>query len=144
MSGWHVRDKLWPVRVHGSVLLYSYGSLGRGAQDGYLDFHTAPELWQHLLRWRSIIIEAGKGRNQSSLFQHYLSTEIDPISLTLSSASVKFAKCLSLSFKHVKGSKERYLLQNRTCELITPKIRILCFVLINNVPLNLLCVWISF
>ena len=25
-----------------------YGSLGRKAQDGHLDFHTTPELWQGL------------------------------------------------------------------------------------------------
>ena len=30
------------MRVHGSVLLYIH--LGRGAQDGHLDSHTAPEL----------------------------------------------------------------------------------------------------
>ena len=90
--GWHIRDKLWPVRKHGSVLLFvsfccmhlyfmfiavSYqiffhwcsvmyprwgfwnklldftstetvGVLGTGAQDGHLDFHTAPELWLDL------------------------------------------------------------------------------------------------
>ena len=38
-----VRDKLWTM--HGSVLLYVQGSLWRKAQDGHLDFHTAPELW---------------------------------------------------------------------------------------------------
>ena len=35
------------MRLHGSVLLYVHrnrNSLGRGAQDGHLDFHTAPEL----------------------------------------------------------------------------------------------------
>ena len=36
---WHIRDKLWPMREHGSMLLYVHGnheasSLGRGAQDG--------------------------------------------------------------------------------------------------------------
>ena len=50
MSGWHIRDKLWPMCVHGTMLLYVHGnhktgSLGRGAQDGQLDFHTVPELW---------------------------------------------------------------------------------------------------
>ena len=42
---WHIRDKLRPVREHGSILLYVHGgSLGRTAQDGHLDSHTAPEL----------------------------------------------------------------------------------------------------
>ena len=47
--GWHIRDKLRPVPKHGSVLLLRprkpEGSLGRTAQDGHLDSHTAPELW---------------------------------------------------------------------------------------------------
>ena len=41
--------------------------------------------------------------------------------------------------KHIKGSKERYLLrQNTTCTFsgITPQIRVICFVLINSVLLN--------
>ena len=46
---WHIRDKLWPMPKHGSVILYVQGnqksSLGRTAQDGHLDSHTAPELW---------------------------------------------------------------------------------------------------
>ena len=44
-----IRDKLRPMREHGSVLLYVHtwfllGSFGRKAQDGHLDFHTAPAL----------------------------------------------------------------------------------------------------
>ena len=39
--GWHIRDKLWPMPKHGLVLLNR--ALGRKAQDGHLDFHTAPE-----------------------------------------------------------------------------------------------------
>ena len=47
---WHIRDKLWPMPKHGSIsnsLLprKPEGSLGRTAQDVYLDSHTAPELW---------------------------------------------------------------------------------------------------
>ena len=54
--GWDIiKDKLRPMREHGSILLYvhgnhcNWGSLGRPkarhAQDcGHLDFHTAPEL----------------------------------------------------------------------------------------------------
>ena len=60
---WHVRDKLWPMPKHGSIILYIHaetlhyascsisdprkpeGSLGRTAQDVHLDSHTAPELW---------------------------------------------------------------------------------------------------
>ena len=46
---WHIRDKLWPMPKHGSVILYvsrkPEGSLGRTAQDVHLDSHTAPELW---------------------------------------------------------------------------------------------------
>ena len=48
---WHIRDKLWPMPKHGSINLYVHGnqSLGRTAQDGHLDSHTAPELcW---MRW---------------------------------------------------------------------------------------------
>ena len=32
---WHIRDKLWPMPKHGSVVLY-----------GHLDSHTTPELWR--------------------------------------------------------------------------------------------------
>ena len=47
--GWHIRDKLWPVPKHGSVLLYVHRNRkahqdGNWAQDGHLDFHAAPEL----------------------------------------------------------------------------------------------------
>ena len=46
---WHIRDKLWPMPKHGSIILYVHGnqksSLGRTAQDGHIDSHTAPELW---------------------------------------------------------------------------------------------------
>ena len=45
---WHIRDKLWPMPKHGSIILYVHGnqkgSLGRTAQDVHLDSHTAPEL----------------------------------------------------------------------------------------------------
>ena len=41
--GWHIRDKLRPVREHGLIYVHG-GSLGRTAQDGHLDSHTAPEL----------------------------------------------------------------------------------------------------
>ena len=48
--GWHIRDKLWPMPKHGSIIISlrprkPEGSLGRTAQDGHLDSHTAPELW---------------------------------------------------------------------------------------------------
>ena len=51
---WHIRDKLWPMPKHGSVLLYVHtekpqGSIIRKAQDGHLDLHTAPELWQIII-----------------------------------------------------------------------------------------------
>ena len=47
---WHIRDKLWPMPKHGSIILYVHGNqkarhLGRTAQDVHLDSHTAPELW---------------------------------------------------------------------------------------------------
>ena len=46
---WHIRDKLWPMPKHGSIILYVHGNqkarrLGRTAQAGPLDCHTAPEL----------------------------------------------------------------------------------------------------
>ena len=45
---WHIRNKLWPMPKRGSVYFLRprkpEGSLGRTAQDGHLDFHTAPEL----------------------------------------------------------------------------------------------------
>jgi len=45
---WHIRDKLWPMPKHGSTKPLRprkpEGSLGRTAQDGHLDSHTAPEL----------------------------------------------------------------------------------------------------
>ena len=47
--GWHIRDKLRPVPKHGFNIALRprkpEGSLGRTAQDGHLDSHTAPELW---------------------------------------------------------------------------------------------------
>ena len=42
---WHIRDKLWPMPKHGSIILYVHGNR-RTAQDGHLDSHTAPELWR--------------------------------------------------------------------------------------------------
>ena len=49
---WHIRDKLWPMTKHGSIIPYVHGkpegSLGRTAQDGHLDSHTAPELWKRM------------------------------------------------------------------------------------------------
>ena len=48
--GWHIRDKLRPLREHGSIYYIALRprkpetSLGRTAQDGQLDSHTAPEL----------------------------------------------------------------------------------------------------
>ena len=46
---WHIRDKLWPMPKYGSINLYVHGnqkaSLGRTAQDGHFDSHTAPELY---------------------------------------------------------------------------------------------------
>ena len=46
---WHIRDKLWPMPKHGSIISLRprkpEGSLGRTAQDVHLDSHTAPELW---------------------------------------------------------------------------------------------------
>ena len=49
---WHIRDKLRPVPKHVDVWFNialrprkPEGSLGRTAQDGHLDSHTAPELW---------------------------------------------------------------------------------------------------
>ena len=52
-----IRDKLRPVPKHGSNYIISMalrprkpeGSLGRTAQDGHLDSHTAPELW-HVIK----------------------------------------------------------------------------------------------
>ena len=44
MSGWHIRDKLWPMRKVGSFWLF-YVHRNHKAQDGHLDLHTAPELW---------------------------------------------------------------------------------------------------
>ena len=45
--------RMGPMREYGSILLYVHekpeGSLGRTAQDGHLDFHTAPELWPDAL-----------------------------------------------------------------------------------------------
>ena len=47
---WHIRDKLRPMREPAWPFnialrpLKPQGSLGRKAQDGHLDFHTAPEL----------------------------------------------------------------------------------------------------
>ena len=47
---WHIRDKLWPMPKHGSIFNIALrprkpeGSLGRTAQDGHLNSHTAPEL----------------------------------------------------------------------------------------------------
>ena len=62
---WHIiiRDKLWPMPKHGSVLLYSLrlqkllGSLGQKAQDGHLDFHTAPELWYIIIACIVVILD---------------------------------------------------------------------------------------
>ena len=49
---WHIRDKLWPnAEAWFNIALRPRkpeGSLGRTAQDGHLDFHTAPELWTML------------------------------------------------------------------------------------------------
>ena len=47
--GLHITDKLRPMREHGSIIIAlrprkPEGSLGRTAQDGHLDTHTAPEL----------------------------------------------------------------------------------------------------
>ena len=46
---WHIRDKaVANAEAWFSVALRPQkpqGSLGRKAQDGHLDFHTAPELW---------------------------------------------------------------------------------------------------
>ena len=58
----------------------------------------------------------------------------------------RFSKLLS---KRWRGSKERYLLgRNTMCESlvkrITPKICVLCFVLINSILCNLLCVRVMF
>ena len=52
--GWRIRDQLWPVPIKAwfSVALLPQkpqGSLGRKAQDGHLDFHTAGP-------WTQIII----------------------------------------------------------------------------------------
>ena len=51
--GWHIRDQLRPMPKHGSIYLYVHGkpegSLGRTAQDGQLDSHTAPELWAQVV-----------------------------------------------------------------------------------------------
>ena len=49
--GWHIRDKLIETNAEArfSITLRPRkpeGSLGRTAQDGHLDSHTAPELWQ--------------------------------------------------------------------------------------------------
>ena len=40
---WHIRDKLWPMPKHGSIILYVHWNQ-RTAQDVHLDSHTAPEL----------------------------------------------------------------------------------------------------
>ena len=58
----------------------------------------------------------------------------------------RFSKLLS---KRWRGSKEHYLLgRNTVCESlvkrITPKICVLCFVLINSILCNLLCVRVMF
>ena len=58
----------------------------------------------------------------------------------------RFSELLS---KRWRGSKERYLLgRNTVCESlvkrITPKICVLCFVLINSILCNLLCVRVMF
>ena len=46
---WHIRDKLWPsAEAWFDIALRPRkpeDSLGRTAQDGHLDSHTAPELW---------------------------------------------------------------------------------------------------
>ena len=45
--GWHIRDTVTSAEAWLCVALRPqkpFGSLGRKAQDGHLDFHTAPEL----------------------------------------------------------------------------------------------------
>ena len=64
---WHIRDKLWPMPKHGSIILYVHGnqnSLGRTGQDGYLDSHTAPELWFCLARIK-FLYTVSKKKNAS-------------------------------------------------------------------------------
>ena len=52
---WHIRDKLWPMPKHGSIILYVHRNqkarsdgqprtATSTAQDGHLDSHTVPEL----------------------------------------------------------------------------------------------------
>ena len=67
---WHIRDKLWPMPKHGSIILYVHGnraegSLGRTAQDVHLDSHTAPELCG-ALNWDEHYV----GPNLQFLFSH--------------------------------------------------------------------------
>ena len=49
-------EKLHVLHVVVEVLLYVHigllGLLGMGVQDGHLDFHTAPALWNLLLLFR--------------------------------------------------------------------------------------------
>ena len=46
-------EKLHVLHVVVEVLLYVHiGLLGTGVQDGHLDFHTAPALWNLLLLFR--------------------------------------------------------------------------------------------
>ena len=59
----HSRGGDWDVV---EVLLYvhrNHSLLGTGAQDGHLDFHTAPELWDWVMMWgfMSSDVELGLG-----------------------------------------------------------------------------------
>ena len=70
---WHIRDKLWPVPKHGSVILYVHeGSLGRTAQDGHLDSHTAPELWHQSCCCWSLLYSAILRSRADSLRSHVI------------------------------------------------------------------------
>ena len=71
--GWHIRDKA----VTNAEAWFNKslrprkpeGSLGRTAQDGHLDSHTAPELWlRRDKEWRNYIwqsLEEGAGKRCS-------------------------------------------------------------------------------
>ena len=53
-DGWHIRVQLRPMPARFNIALRPRkpeGSLGRTAQDGHRDSHTAPELWHSL--WQS-------------------------------------------------------------------------------------------
>ena len=84
---WHIRDtRLWPGNAEARFNIFlrprePEGSLGRTAQDGHLDSHTAPELWRQLFlffifcpHWRTFVSvtdwPCGLNRHWLTQYQH--------------------------------------------------------------------------